>query len=183
MIIPMDIDEDGRIDILVQKDGQQTFSMGLIYNNMFYDSFFIKAIMVSQNQQDDQKFGSITTGATFRYIVTTLEDEKYIRVASQMPQSSYNSLELPYVYMGIGRSNNYLEQFNVAYSINNRLDQVKVFSPIIPNSQLLILANAESKNSWNLELFINPDKILVLIVLSISSVLLVSGIVIIIMHA
>lgn len=121
MIVPIDIDEDGRIDILVQKAGS-SYSLELIYNNMFYDSFFIKAMMVSQNQEEEQKFGSITTGGTFRFIVTTLDDKKFVRVASQNPQSSYNSLELPFVYMGVGRSNNYLEQFNVAYSINNRLD-------------------------------------------------------------
>lgn len=55
-----------------------------------------------------------------------------------MPTSSYNSLGLPYVYNGIGRSNNYLESFNVAYSVFNendkRYDQIRIFTPIIPNS-------------------------------------------------
>jgi integrin alpha FG-GAP repeat containing protein 1 len=82
----------------------------------------------------EEKYGAIVTGATFRYIVTTLKDDQYVRVGTQLPQSSYNCLDLPYVYNGIGRSNNFLEQFNVAFSINNRLDQVKVFTPIIPNS-------------------------------------------------
>jgi hypothetical protein len=52
MIVPIDIDEDGRIDILVQKAGS-SYSLELIYNNMFYDSFFIKAMMVSQNQEEE----------------------------------------------------------------------------------------------------------------------------------
>ena len=39
-----------------------------------------------------------------------------------MPQTSYNSLLLPYTYMGLGRSNNFLESFNVGYSMNNKLD-------------------------------------------------------------
>jgi len=59
---------------------------------------------------------------------------------------------------------------------------VKVFTPIIPNSQLLILASKESKNNWSLELFINPDKILILTVISICAVLVISAVVIIIMH-
>ena len=90
--------------------------------------------MIAYNQEDEPSYGAITSGTTFRYIMTTLEDKQHVRVGNQMPQSSYNSLELPYVYMGVGRSNSYLEQLNVAYSINNRLDQVKVFTPIIPNS-------------------------------------------------
>jgi hypothetical protein len=48
MLVPIDIDEDGRMDILVQKSGK-TFSMDLIYNNMFYDSYFIKVMMLSQD--------------------------------------------------------------------------------------------------------------------------------------
>ena len=45
MLVPIDIDEDGRMDILVQKSGKQGYS--LIYNNYNIDSFFIKAIFMS----------------------------------------------------------------------------------------------------------------------------------------
>ena len=106
----------------------------MIYNNIYFDSYHIKAQMVSIKQQEEAKYGAIVSGATFRYIVTTLNDEKFIRVATQLPLSSYQSLGLPYVYHGIGRSNNFLEQFNVGMSIKNRLDQVKIFTPVIPNS-------------------------------------------------
>ena len=67
--------------------------------------------------------------------MTSLEDDiQYLRVASQQYTTIGEMLDLPYVYMGVGRSNNYLEQFNAAYSIRNKLDTVKVFTPIIPNS-------------------------------------------------
>ena len=99
-----------------------------------------------------------------------------------MPQTSYNSLLLPYTYMGLGRSNNFLESFNVGYSMNGKLDQVKVFSPIIPNSQLFILADNGYSKTWTLELFINPDKTIYLIVFTCTALLLASGLVIIIMH-
>ena len=115
--------------------------------------------------------------------MTSLEDDnQYVRVATQIPTQSYDSLELPYVYQGVGRSNNYLEQFNSAYSINGRLDNIKIFTPIIPNSQLRILANSLSKEDWELELFINPAQILLVTVICISAVLFVTGIVIIYMH-
>lgn len=35
------------------------------------------------------------------------------------PQSSYQMLHLPYVFDGIGRSNNYVESFNVAYTTHD----------------------------------------------------------------
>jgi len=84
--------------------------------------------------------------------------------------------------MGLGRSNNFIENFNVAYSINNKLDQVKVFTPIIPNSQLFILANNKYAKNWTLELFINLDETVYMIVFACAGVLLVTGIVIIILH-
>lgn len=90
---------------------------------------------MSPNSEENPKYGTVTIGTTFRYVMTSLDDDnQYVRVATQLPQQSFDSLELPYVYMGVGRSNNYLEQFNIATSINNRLDQIKVWTPIIPNS-------------------------------------------------
>jgi integrin alpha FG-GAP repeat containing protein 1 len=89
---------------------------------------------------------------------------------------------LPYVYNGIGRSTNYIEQFNVAYSINNKLDQVRVYTPIIPNSYLMVLANKENYKSWQLDLFVNPDAILFQVCTAFGLVLIVIGVVIIMMH-
>lgn len=99
-----------------------------------------------EGKQDIPNFGAGVIGASFRYIMTSEVDEtQYVRVAVQQPQNAFDSLLLPYVYHGIGRSNNYVEQFNVAYSSSNQLNQVKVFTPIIPNSQLFIIGNSQSK--------------------------------------
>ena len=184
MLVPIDIDEDGRMDIIVQKTINGVQSLGIIYNNFQFDSFFIKAMMLSQTSGDPEEMlsGAVTSGATFRFAVTTLDDKKQIRVGTQLAQTSYNSLSLPYVYLGLGRSNNFIESFNVAYSINNKLDQVKVFTPIIPNSQLFILANNKYAKDWSLELFINPDKKIYMIVFACCGILFVTGIAIIILH-
>lgn len=152
MLIPIDVDEDGRMDILVQQHNHQE-DLKLIYNNMNYDSYFIKAMMINQDsaaaeETEIRGLGATVIGASFRYVATDSNFEKVVRVASLQPQQSYHSLLLPYVYNGIGRSTNYIEQFNVAYSINNKLDQVRVYTPIIPNSYLMVLANKENYKSW-----------------------------------
>jgi integrin alpha FG-GAP repeat containing protein 1 len=141
-------------------------------------------MMLSQTSgnPDDIFSGAATSGSTFRFTVTTLEDKKQVRVATQLPQTSYNSLSLPYVYLGLGRSNNFIESLNVAYSINNKLDQVKVFTPIIPNSQMFILANNKYAKNWSLELFINPAATIYMIVIACGAVLVVTGVAIIILH-
>jgi integrin alpha FG-GAP repeat containing protein 1 len=84
--------------------------------------------------------------------------------------------------MGVGRSNNFLESFNSGYSINNNLDSVKVFSPIIPNSQLYILAGTTDSDDWILELFINPDRTLIIISLIAGLTLFLLGLGIVWMH-
>ena len=85
MIIPFDVDEDGRMDVIVQTGGNK-FGLHLIYNNMIYDSYYIKAMMLSQeydNPLNLDQYGAITTGATFRYLITSVDDVKSVRVASQ----------------------------------------------------------------------------------------------------
>lgn len=42
MLVPIDVDEDGKMDLLVQSSGS-SYGLSLIYNNMNYDSFFLKA--------------------------------------------------------------------------------------------------------------------------------------------
>jgi hypothetical protein len=90
MLIPIDVDEDGRMDIIVQ-EGQKQESLKLIYNNMNYDSYFIKAMMINQNSntaEDTEIYGLGATviGATFRYVATDSKFEKVVRVASLQPQ-------------------------------------------------------------------------------------------------
>ena len=131
---------------------------------------------------EKHNFGSTISGTTFRYIVTALNDRKYVRVAAQAPQSSYHALEMPYTFNGVGRSNNYLESFNVAYTTFDKGNQVRVFTPIIPNSQLVIAANSRESKSWQIDLFINPMEYLVIVVLASLAVLVLTGIIIIIMH-
>lgn len=47
MLVPMDVDEDGRLDILVQDCSNDPCTIGLLYNNEIFDSFFIKAMMLA----------------------------------------------------------------------------------------------------------------------------------------
>lgn len=57
-----------------------------------------------------------------------------------------------------------------------------MWTPIIPNSQLIVFANGASVNDWGLELFISPTKQLYIIVLCCAVSLLAIGIAIITLH-
>ena len=80
----MDLDEDGRIDYLVQISQKGVPSLRLIYNNMISDSFFVKALMLnSKLEKSDNIYGDTSMGVSYRFVVTDLEDNKYVLVGSQ----------------------------------------------------------------------------------------------------
>jgi len=90
-------------------------------------------------------------------------------------------LQLPYAYMGIGRSNNYLEKLYAATSVDAKPSS-RMWTPIIPNSQLVVFGKGHNYNEWNLEMFINPMQKLTLIVIVSGGLLVVIGIAIIILY-
>jgi integrin alpha FG-GAP repeat containing protein 1 len=93
---------------------------------------------------------------------------------------SHTRLNLPYVFFGLGRINNYIENFNMG--IQKQGDWSYSWSPIIPNSQLFVSPISKDTAKWKIEIFINPTKALALIILSTIIVLVVLGMVIIYYH-
>lgn len=59
---------------------------------------------------------------------------------------------------------------------------MRIFTPIIPNSQLIITANDVDAKSWDLDLFVSPMEYLIVIVFAAVIVLIVSGVIIIGIH-
>ena len=57
-----------------------------------------------------------------------------------------------------------------------------MWTPIIPNSQLIIYAPDNTASNWWLELFINPTSSLALIVIACAVCLVIIGMVIIVLH-
>ena len=57
-----------------------------------------------------------------------------------------------------------------------------MWTPIIPNSQMVVFAGADLLSSWGLDLFISPTSSLYLIVITCAICLIVIGVVIITLH-
>ena len=91
------------------------------------------------------------------------------------------SLQLPFAFLGIGRSNNYVETFYAATSIDGKRGE-HMWTPIIPNSQLIIFMNSNDETNWGLELFISPTNALYVIVLVCALCIVVIGLAIIYLH-
>jgi hypothetical protein len=124
MIVPIDIDEDGRIDIVMQNRKSSHVDLQVIYNNVYLDSyFFIKTMMLYDTVEEEEvesesyllldkpkpRFGKIVSGASFRFVMTPMDDNKVVMAGSQLVSSSYGALLPPYLLLGIGDSINYIE--------------------------------------------------------------------------
>ena len=154
----------------------------MLYNNVVSDNFFIKALSVNSELKKSQNiYNDYSIGPTYRFVVTDMQDNRLVNVGSQRFQSGYMSLQLPFAFLGVGRSNNYVEMFYAAQSINGKRAE-KMWTPIIPNSQLIIFMFSNDEMKWGLELFISPTASLYLIVLVCAICLIAIGLAIIWLH-
>lgn len=95
----------------------------------------------------------------------------------QQYATSGTRLQLPYTFFGLGRTNNYIENFVMAVAKNGSgsEDWSFMWTPIIPNSQLIIAANDVLTRKWDIDIFISPTEALFKICISTVAVLVVLG--------
>lgn len=176
-----DIEENGILDIIldVHDVNQRKDRIIPLMSNYDQDSFFLKTKVV---RHMDAKNDVVLSGATVRASFTQLADEKYILVGTQRSQESYANLGVSYAYFGIGRSNNYIEAFTVGAIVHGK-KVVKSWSPIIPNTQLIISTqNSPDSHNWQLDLLFGPTKVFGILLVVILLCLLIIGLLVIILH-
>lgn len=76
-------------------------------NTYSYDAYILKALVLKQRKV----YSSSEIGTTFRFICSNIDGSRRMDVAVQNSQSL--SLTLPYAFIGIGRSSNYIENFQI----------------------------------------------------------------------
>ena len=85
------------------------------------------------------KYGDVIYGANYRFVKTESFSTNIVLGGTQLSSSAYHALQMPYCLFGIGRSKDYIKQFKVAL-VAAQQTRIKNYSPIIPNSQLIITA-------------------------------------------
>lgn len=131
----LDLDENGQLDLIIVTKTDDKFEILAYYNNYIYDVFFLKSVTLSVKNY----FVTNELGVNYRYIITNLSGSRRMDVSFQGIQTSDLYLNLPYSFIGIGRSNNYIENFHVISNTHAAgQENYKIFTPIIPNSQLII---------------------------------------------
>ncbi|KAF9453642.1 hypothetical protein P691DRAFT_812990 [Macrolepiota fuliginosa MF-IS2] len=157
----LDMDEDGTLDILVQRTGSQDGSKVLfVQNNFYYDAFFLKAIVLSGACNSGRCYSSYS-GASYKYTVFDTSGHRSAAQVGQLPQTSYHALQTPYSFFGLGRTNNYIENLFVGTTLHASEHYINL-EGVVPNSRVVILpppdGSGEGGEGWKRELFLRPGE-------------------------
>ena len=154
-------------------------SRSCIINNIKDDTLMIKILPLTTSSQYEKKNNHISGafGVTLQWTITLLSGEKKIQLENQRFQLNYGSFQLPYVSMGLGRTNNYVEDLTVGYDGSG---DKNTWSPIIPNSQLLVY---RKDDVWKLEtLLSNTERVYYVIYVSIGFLILLGLVILCLNH-
>jgi len=101
-------------------------------------------------------FGANLPGPKVSYVTTTQDGYPRQFIATQLPQSAYYSLYLPYTIFGLGRTSNFIDELTVSIS-----NETRSWTQIIPNSQMVVILNSINDSSrWNAKLFLTPSRLI-----------------------
>ena len=180
-----DINESGSLGLIIQNEENKTH---FIYNYR-KNAFFVKTKLMN----DKNNYYDSNVGATFRYIATDSDGDRYMDISYQLAQTSDNNIPLPFSLVGLGDTSNYVEYFEIIsgnyYQDKELFDDdeyrnYKTQTPIVPNTQMAVFKyiNEEGKYEWHLDLFVLPTDSLLIIALVIVVVMLIILGVIIYLH-
>lgn len=126
-----DFAERGKLGLvsLQQADGHSKIASYI--NNYESDNYFLKGLgLISQNEQQ------VLNGARFFYTKTDYMGSTRSVSKSVQYHCAPSVLCLPHVHFGLGKINHYVQNFEVG--IAKRVEHTQTWSPIIPNSQLIV---------------------------------------------
>ena len=185
-----DFGEDGILDVIVVGDDE---TRGF-YRNVDNSNYYVTA-QLSVTDKDNNDYNLIEVGAGYHYVVTNNNGKRRIDYSWQLAQTGDLNLNLNYAYMGLGRTNNYLENLEIV-SVSRKkikndtelnpekftdkdLTEYKQYTPIIPKSQLLV---KKVGNDWNIDLIVQPTEKIILMIVIIFIILLIILVIIIYLH-
>lgn len=130
----------------------------------------------------DEMISTQVNAASMRCVITLLNDQKIIVSGGSTGQGAFHGLQTPFTFIGMGRSNNFVEEFSIAlYSGGKR--SLRTWTPVIPKSILFVIAEMnDNADYWNLELLLNPTDKVPLVLIADGVFLLTLGLVIIVFH-
>jgi len=182
-----DVDETGNLDLLLLTGTESSPAVRLYRNAFSSDDYFLKVMALNGEclrwcgaPGDDPQpppYGVNQHGVTYMFASTSATGAKRAYAGTQLGMSAHAPLLTPYVLFGLGRTNDYVNEFWVGLPLEHRR---RFAAGIIPNSQLIAIPSPPDKPSrWTVELYISKASLLPWVALALSAGLLVIGVVII----
>ncbi|VVC28598.1 Hypothetical protein CINCED_3A009391 [Cinara cedri] len=163
-----DFFQNGILDVLLVSGSNGEYNMSAFKNSLDYDANFLKVMVVtgltnskfetlpSRLGKKSRTFGTNLPGPKVSYVTTTQDGYPRQGIATQLPQSAYYSLYLPYTIFGLGRTPNFVDELTVSI-----LNETRSWTQIIPNSQMVVIPNPINDPSrWNAKLFVTPSRLI-----------------------
>lgn len=165
LVIPFDIDEDGKMDLLIgsskyaEKPGDMLITSHT--NAHIVDSFSMKVIVTNGRESLVSEVGHSAIGPFVCFELFQNNGDIMKGCAGQMSQSSHFSLQLPYTIFGLGQTPHFVEKLNVSIPGYSQTDdhhvRMRVFEQIVPDAQVIIIPNEiENPENWGHRLFLSP---------------------------
>ncbi|KAL8286465.1 hypothetical protein RQP46_004482 [Phenoliferia psychrophenolica] len=194
----MDMDDDGSLDIMVQRSGSSGAAREIVFikNNYFHDAFFLKALVLNgacpgwcepklAGEARYRPYGVSYSGASFKFTVLDPTGSRKATQVGQLPQSSYLALGTPYSYFGLGRTNNYVENLFVG-STRRQPEHFINVEGLIPNSQVVIdpyqPADRHDASTWSRELYLHPGDWIPWVTIVLGATIMLLGVVVMVLH-
>ena len=102
---------------------------------------------------------------------------------AQLPQIAYQSLLTPYSFIGLGRTNNYMENFFVG-STKHHEEHFINMEGVIPNSKVVIIPPSDDSQraDWRKELYLRPGEWIPLVTLTVVIATVLLAIIVLVLH-
>jgi hypothetical protein len=100
------------------------------------------------------------SGGTFKYTVIDTTGSRSAAQVAQLPQTAHHALQAPYAFLGLGRTNNYIELL-FAGATSRAREHYTVLEGVVPNSRVVALPphpvpQGAAEGTWRTELFLRP---------------------------
>lgn len=179
--------QDGPPDIILNyRDSNGKSRVKTIQNGFVQDAFFLRTealngvcpapcMSKSTGSTAHRPYGSSFPGPTVKFSFTDFDGSLRIRSGSQSPQSGNGRFGAPFLFFGLGRTNNFVEL--LAVRTPSRLSPNSARKAgLVPNSDLIINSpHADSPTAFHFELHILPGQYFLWVLISIGISMLVLG--------
>eukprot|EP00124_Ichthyophonus_hoferi_P001259 Ihof_evm7s61 gene=Ihof_evmTU7s61 len=152
-----DYKEDVFLDILVitnpgQDSDPANQQLAILENSFVTDAFFVKVMVLNGKCiswcseggkfPEPEPIGVNAIGPSVQLMFDDVHGNRVVRYGQQFTQSSYDALQTPYMILGLGRTNNYIDfaEITVPYTLNRKRNS-HTYMSVIPNAQLVIIPN------------------------------------------